>query len=82
MIRTQQSKQQTTRRPSLLRDQRGLSTVEYIIILVLIAVGGLGLWKKLGEGVNERISGSDQTIRTDLEVPAPGAGGDKGGESP
>jgi len=40
----------------ILRDQRGLSTVEYIIILVLIAVAGIGLWRAFGETVSDKIS--------------------------
>ncbi len=37
------------------RDTRGLSTVEYIIILVLIAVAGIGLWRAFGDTVSEKI---------------------------
>lgn len=40
---------------SLVRDERGLSTVEYIIILVLIAVAGIGLWRAFGDTVSEKI---------------------------
>ncbi len=59
------------KRCSLLKDERGLSTVEYIIILVLIAIVGLAGWKSIGKGVTERIEGSDKTIRQDLPVPQP-----------
>ena len=40
----------------IARDERGLSTVEYIIILVLIAVAGIGLWRAFGETVSDKIS--------------------------
>ncbi len=40
-----------TRGCGLLEDQHGLSTVEYIIILVLIAVIGIAAWKNFGEAV-------------------------------
>ena len=40
---------------SLARDERGLSTVEYIIILVLIAVAGIGLWRAFGDTVSQKI---------------------------
>jgi Flp pilus assembly pilin Flp len=40
---------------SLARDERGLSTVEYIIILVLIAVAGIGLWRAFGDTVSGKI---------------------------
>lgn len=76
MARTTQSNNQNGGRTSLLRDQRGLSTVEYIIILVLIAIAGLAGWKNMGKGVKERIEGSDTTIRSDLPVPEPGTDGD------
>ena len=42
-------------RDSLVRDERGLSTVEYIIILVLIAVAGIGLWRAFGDTVSQKI---------------------------
>ena len=44
-----------TKRASLMRDELGLSTVEYIIILVLIAVAGIGLWRTFGDTVKEKI---------------------------
>jgi len=40
----------------LARDERGLSTVEYIIILMLIAVAGIALWSAFGETVSGKIS--------------------------
>ena len=47
---------------SLLRDSRGLTTVEYIILLCLIAVVGFGVWKKFGEKVKEKVGGSTQQV--------------------
>lgn len=49
---------------SLIRDERGLTTVEYIIILCLIAMVGFAVWKKFGETVKEKVDGSDSTMRT------------------
>ena len=49
---------------SLLRDQRGLTTVEYIIILCLIAVVGFAVWKKFGETVKNRVGEADGTMNT------------------
>ena len=43
------------KKASLVRDERGLSTVEYIIILVLIAVAGIGLWRAFGDTVSQKI---------------------------
>lgn len=50
--------------PSIIKDQRGLTTVEYIIILCLIAVVGFAVWKKFGETVKTRISEADGTMNT------------------
>lgn len=69
MARTTQSNNQNGGHTSLLKDQRGLSTVEYIIILVLIAVAGLAGWKTMGDGVKDRIEGSNKSIEKNLEVP-------------
>ena len=41
--------------PSLFRDDCGLSTVEYTIILVLIAVAGIGLWSNFGDVLTDKI---------------------------
>lgn len=39
----------------LKKDEQGLSTVEYIIILILIAVVAISLWKNFGNAVTARI---------------------------
>ena len=49
--------------PSFRTDERGLTTVEYVIILVLIAVGAIGLWRAFGGAVNQRIDNSSTSIR-------------------
>ena len=38
------------------RDQRGLSTVEYTVLLVLIVACTVGLWNKLGNKVETKIT--------------------------
>jgi Flp pilus assembly pilin Flp len=48
--------------PSLLQDQRGLTTVEYIIILCLIAVVGFAIWKKFGETVKTKVGGANTVV--------------------
>jgi len=50
------------KKPSLITDERGLTTVEYIIILCLIAIVGFAVWKKFGETVKTRVNESDQTL--------------------
>ena len=50
------------RNDSTLRDDRGLSTVEYVIILVVVAVLAIGVWQKLGSAVKDQVSGSTDDI--------------------
>ena len=49
----------------LVRDTRGLSTVEYIIILCLIAVVGFAVWKQFGQTVEEKTRAAS-TVMGDL----------------
>ena len=44
------------------RDERGLSTVEYIIILLLIAVAGIGLWRAFGNSVAAKIGNATSEV--------------------
>jgi Flp pilus assembly pilin Flp len=50
--------------PSFLNDDRGLSTVEYTIILVLIAVAGIGLWSTFGDTLAGKITDSNDQLNT------------------
>lgn len=50
------------RKHSLLADQRGLSTVEYVIILVVVAVAAVGVWTTFGKTIQQKITGSTDTI--------------------
>ena len=47
---------------TLLRDTRGLSTVEYVIILVLIAVLAIGTWRTFGNSVKKQITDSTTSV--------------------
>lgn len=49
---------------SLTKDERGLSTVEYVIILVLIASAAVGTWRSLGTTVKGKIADSDTNIQS------------------
>jgi Flp pilus assembly pilin Flp len=62
MLKKKREKKTKRVRRSLLRDNRGLTTVEYIIILCLIAVVGFGVWKKFGEKVKEKVGGSTEQV--------------------
>jgi len=47
---------------TLLRDEEGLSPVEYIIILVLTAVLGIAVWTPFGATVRTQVQSSDTAI--------------------
>lgn len=51
-----------------LRDDRGLSTVEYIIILVLIAVAGISLWSTFGDTVGDKITNATSRVQDDVNA--------------
>jgi Flp pilus assembly pilin Flp len=46
----------------LKRDVRGLSTVEYIIILMLIAIVGIAAWNQFGAAVKEKIESASGSV--------------------
>lgn len=43
-------------RKSLLLDRRGLSTVEYVIILALIAIAGISIWRTFGTTLTDKVT--------------------------
>lgn len=43
-------------------DERGLSTVEYVIILVLIAAAAIGTWVTFGGKVRDKIEASNKAM--------------------
>lgn len=43
----------------LQSDVRGLSTVEYTVLLVLIVAGSVGLWQGFGSKVSAKLKDSD-----------------------
>lgn len=53
---------------ALRRDERGLTTVEYAIVLCLIAAVGVATWKSFGEMLEEKLSGSHETIDSNLDI--------------
>lgn len=50
------------RRRHLVSDERGLSTVEYIIILALVAIIGFVVWQMLGQHAAERNRGASGVV--------------------
>lgn len=47
--------QKNPKKKTLLSDQRGLTTVEYIIVLGLVAVLGIGTWQKFGDTLIDEV---------------------------
>jgi Flp pilus assembly pilin Flp len=55
-----------TRMSKLRRDQRGLSTVEYVIILVLIAAVCVATWTAFGKKLKGWLAEGEGTIDKDI----------------
>lgn len=51
-----------TRTTRLFADKRGLTTVEYIIVLGLVAVVGIAAWQQFGETLTGEIEAADSYI--------------------
>ncbi|MCH2108317.1 MAG: hypothetical protein MK135_03240 [Polyangiaceae bacterium] len=47
------------KRPRLIHDERGLSTVEYVILLVMLVVGAIGVWRNLGDNVKAGLAAAE-----------------------
>jgi Flp pilus assembly pilin Flp len=63
---------------ALMTDERGLSTVEYVILLALIAVMSIALWSKFGSAITTRIDGATKEV-DGMSKPGEGTGsGDPG----
>ncbi len=48
---------------SMACDDRGLSTVEYVVILVLIAVAAIGTWKAFGKTIMDKVNAQGDAIQ-------------------
>ncbi|MCB9635749.1 MAG: Flp family type IVb pilin [Sandaracinus sp.] len=47
----------------MARDERGTTTVEYTILLVLIAVIGITAWSEIGSALLEKVELATDAIR-------------------
>jgi Flp pilus assembly pilin Flp len=63
---------------TFVKDEAGLSTTEYIIILTLIAVGAIAAWSGFGASVRAKVHRAAHEVAS-LEGVASGAGGGGGG---
>lgn len=52
----------TKRGAGFISDDRGLSTVEYVILLVLIAASCISLWVTFGEKLREKIEAANKEM--------------------
>jgi Flp pilus assembly pilin Flp len=60
--------QKSDKKLSLRRDERGLSTVEYVILLVLMAVAGITIWNTLGGTIVTKIRESNGRISDEVST--------------
>ena len=56
-------------RSFLFADERGLTTVEYVIVLCLIAAISVGAWKTLGGNISRYLDGAIGDIDKAMEKP-------------
>ena len=54
------------RRSRLAGDTRGLSTVEYVILLALVAIIAIGVWKMFGGNVKKGVTDANETFNTNV----------------
>ena len=47
---------------ALMHNKQGLSTVEYVIILCLLAILAIGTWNKFGGAVREKLDNATNEI--------------------
>ena len=48
----------------LWRDESGVTTVEYALLLVLVALVALGAWQSLGTGVNAGVNAASAAVNS------------------
>ena len=53
-----------------LGDERGLSTVEYVIILVLVAAASVGLWVNFGGTLKKKLGAANDEISDHVKINA------------
>ena len=53
---------------NLLRDQRGISTAEYAVLFIVIAIGALATWKSLANRVSTQVTDGTTTLNAVLQA--------------
>lgn len=67
-MKTNQASQRAADRTSILHDERGLSTVEYVVLLVLICAGCVALWATFGEDVYRKLQGASDQFNSEVDA--------------
>lgn len=59
----------STALPSLLlRDERGLSTVEYVVLMAVVVVGAIGTWNDIGDKFKGALGSSkDEVLKLNVK---------------
>ncbi len=55
------------RQTKLAQDERGLTTVEYVIVLVLIAAASVGTWNVLGGNIKKKLGDAQGEINSKVD---------------
>jgi len=63
----------------LRQDERGLSTVEYVVLLVLIVAMAVAAWNTFGKSVNSKLTEASGSFGTTVTAPGVGTGESGGG---
>ncbi len=61
-MKKNQIKMSPSARGSLFRDERGMSTVEYVILLAVIVMGAVSVWTSIGGKILTSLQGSDDAL--------------------
>jgi Flp pilus assembly pilin Flp len=59
----------------LTRDQRGLATMEYGVLFVIIIVGAVIIWSKLGSTMTDKLSKGTDDVAATMDKSAPSVAG-------
>lgn len=52
---------------SLRKDQRGLSTVEYVLVFVLVVVAAIGTWKTFSGVIQAKVAASGAKFASEVQ---------------
>ncbi len=64
MTKKNTNKEEYDENGSLVQDTRGMSTVEYLILLVVIGVASITLWNQMGTKVKDMATESNTALGT------------------